>query len=107
MTHQHNHVHIESTAGQSLQTAFFLTLDTILEIIVSLWTDSVAILSDSAHYLGDSLSLFLQAVPEDIELEQFEVRLGALPQVLSTHYNDVWPSMVNTCSPHKSPFLTI
>ena len=58
MTHPHTHDHNE--AGRSLRTAFFLNLGfTILEVIVGLWTNSVAILSDSVHDLGDSLSLGL------------------------------------------------
>ncbi|MFP3853061.1 MAG: cation diffusion facilitator family transporter [Anaerolineales bacterium] len=60
MTFQHRHSHADSSAGRGIQTAFFLNLGfTILEIIVGLWTNSVAILSDSVHDLGDSLSLGL------------------------------------------------
>ena len=54
MAHQHNH----SQSGKNLKIAFFLNLGfTILEIIGGLWTNSVAILSDALHDLGDSLSL--------------------------------------------------
>ncbi len=56
MAHTHGHDHYE--AGRSLRAAFFLNLGfTILEVFVGLWTNSVAILSDSIHDLGDSLSL--------------------------------------------------
>ena len=51
MSHSHR-------ATGDLQLAFFLNLGfTILEIAWGLWTNSVAILSDAVHDLGDSLSL--------------------------------------------------
>jgi cobalt-zinc-cadmium efflux system protein len=44
----------------NIKTAFFLNLAfTILEIFGGLWTNSLAILSDAIHDLGDSLSLGL------------------------------------------------
>jgi cobalt-zinc-cadmium efflux system protein len=44
----------------NIKTAFFLNLGfTILEIFGGLWTNSLAILSDAVHDLGDSLSLGL------------------------------------------------
>ncbi|HEX9796888.1 MAG TPA: cation diffusion facilitator family transporter [Anaerolineales bacterium] len=58
MSHQHNHDH--GSSSENLRAAFFLNLGfTVLELIVGLWTNSVAILSDSVHDLGDSLSLGL------------------------------------------------
>ncbi|MAM87202.1 MAG: cation transporter [unclassified Hahellaceae] len=54
--HDHSHDH---TSG-SLKTAFFLNISfTIIEIIGGLWTNSIAILSDAVHDLGDSMSLGL------------------------------------------------
>ena len=54
MSHEHQHNH---SSGQ-IKIAFFLNLSfTILEIIGGLWTNSVAILSDALHDLGDSFSL--------------------------------------------------
>ena len=51
----HNHSH--STSG-NIKVAFFLNLTfTILEIIGGILTNSIAILSDALHDLGDSLSL--------------------------------------------------
>ena len=51
MSHSHR-------ATSDLRLAFFLNLGfTILEIAGGLWTNSVAILSDAVHDLGDSLSL--------------------------------------------------
>ncbi|MBU5485103.1 cation diffusion facilitator family transporter [Clostridium sp. MSJ-11] len=55
--HSHNHNH----GGQkNIKVAFLLNLTfTLLEIVGGLWTNSMAILSDALHDLGDSLSLGL------------------------------------------------
>ncbi len=54
MGHHHNHHH---TKG-NIKTAFFLNLAfTIIEIIGGFYTNSLAIMSDAVHDLGDSLSL--------------------------------------------------
>lgn len=60
MSSRHSHgAHSHGSTG-NLKTAFFLNLSfTIIEIIGGLWTNSVAILSDAVHDLGDSLSLGL------------------------------------------------
>lgn len=56
MNHDHQH-EIDGTIS-SLRLAFFLNLGfTLLEIVGGLWTNSIAILSDSLHDLGDSVSL--------------------------------------------------
>jgi len=53
MSHDHSH---DSTSD--LRLAFFLNLSfTIIEIAGGIWTNSLAILSDAIHDLGDSLSL--------------------------------------------------
>jgi cobalt-zinc-cadmium efflux system protein len=53
MSHDHSH---DSTGD--LRLAFFLNLSfTIIEIAGGIWTNSLAILSDAIHDLGDSLSL--------------------------------------------------
>ncbi len=55
MGHDHHHQH---HAGKNLKIAFFINLAfTIFEIIGGIYTNSVAILSDAIHDLGDSLSL--------------------------------------------------
>ena len=55
MGHDHHH-----HAGDNLKIAFFLNLGfTVLEIFGGFWTNSIAILSDAVHDLGDSLSLGL------------------------------------------------
>lgn len=54
MGHDHHH------SSKNLGTAFFLNLGfTIIEIIGGLFTNSVAIISDALHDLGDSISLGL------------------------------------------------
>lgn len=56
----HNHAGHHHGAGSNIKIAFFLNFGfTILEIIGGLWINSVAILSDALHDLGDSLSLGL------------------------------------------------
>ena len=69
---QHQH-HPDETTG-NLRLAFFLNLGfTLLEIVGGLWTNSIAILSDALHDLGDSLSLgmawyfnnYAQKTPDD------------------------------------------
>lgn len=54
MSHEHNHSH----DTDNIRLAFFLNVSfTIFEIIGGLMTNSVAILSDAVHDLGDSISL--------------------------------------------------
>lgn len=56
----HNHSHNHSHSEGNIKVAFFLNLSfTIIEIIGGLYTNSLAILSDALHDLGDSLSLGL------------------------------------------------
>ncbi len=54
----HNHSH--NNSSENLATAFFLNLTfTIVEFIGGFFTNSLAIMSDALHDLGDSLSLGL------------------------------------------------
>lgn len=56
--HNHNHGHSHDTGN--IKIAFFINLVfTVIEIIGGVLTNSVAILSDAVHDLGDSLSLGL------------------------------------------------
>jgi len=56
----HHHPHQGSPSVQRLAFAFVLNfVFTIAEIIGGLWTNSIALLTDSIHDLGDSLSLGL------------------------------------------------
>ena len=56
MPHDHHHPP-DRTIG-NIRVAFFLNLAfALLEIVGGLWTNSVAILSDAVHDLGDSFAL--------------------------------------------------
>lgn len=59
-SHHHTHAipHAHHHAGKNLKTAFFLNLGfTVVEFVGGLLTNSVAILSDAIHDLGDSFTL--------------------------------------------------
>ncbi len=59
-THDHTHGHAHAGDTDNIKVAFFLNLAfTVAEIFGGLWTNSVTILSDALHDLGDSLSLGL------------------------------------------------
>lgn len=59
-TKQHNHNHHDHADVKNIKVAFFLNLSfTVFEIIGGFYTNSIAILSDAVHDLGDSLSLGL------------------------------------------------
>ncbi len=58
-SHSHNHHHADSSS-KNLKIAFFINLSfTLLEIVGGLYVNSVAILSDALHDLGDTFSLGL------------------------------------------------
>ncbi|MBB6612592.1 cation transporter [Pontibacter sp. Tf4] len=61
MAHSHHHWHDHHHhGGSNIKLAFFLNLGfTIIEFIGGFWINSVAIMSDALHDLGDSLSLGL------------------------------------------------
>ena len=60
MAHDHNHDHHHHTDVGNIKTAFFLNLFfTLIEIVGGFFTNSIAILSDAIHDLGDCLSLGL------------------------------------------------
>ena len=57
--HHHNHNHSHQITD-NIKLAFFLNFSfAILEIFGGLWTNSLAIISDAVHDLGDSLALGL------------------------------------------------
>lgn len=59
MGHSHHHDHgSHSNTTENIRTAFFLNIAfTLIEIVGGFYTNSIAILSDALHDLGDSLSL--------------------------------------------------
>jgi len=69
-THTHNH-----KSGKNLRLAFVINLTfTVFEIVGGLMTNSVAILSDALHDLGDSLSLGLSWYLESKSRQKANVR---------------------------------
>jgi cobalt-zinc-cadmium efflux system protein len=75
MSHDHDHHHVHENI-QSLRTAFFLNFFfTIIEIVGGVFTNSLAILSDALHDLGDSFSLglawYLEKLSEKKRTSQF------------------------------------
>lgn len=86
MKHHHNHAHSHShshghSSTRNIRTAFFLNLSfTLIEIVGGLLTNSVAILADAVHDLGDSLSLglawFLQHYSQKESNQQYTYGYG-------------------------------
>lgn len=60
-------------------------LDPILSILITLY-----ILFNVLSQLRKVASLFLQAVPEDVDLDDVQARLRALPDVQSVHHTHIW-----------------
>ena len=60
-------------------------LDPILSILITLY-----VLYNMLTKLRQTLSLFLQGVPSDIDLDTFENKVLKIDQVLSTHHTHVW-----------------
>ena len=60
-------------------------LDPILSIVITCY-----ILFNTIRNLRQTLSLFLQAVPENIDLDAIDGKLRSIPEVLSTHHTHVW-----------------
>jgi len=76
MSHNHDH-----DSAQNIKVAFFLNLGfAILELIGGLLTNSLAILSDAIHDLGDAFSLgiswYLDKVSKRPRTKQFSYGLG-------------------------------
>lgn len=60
-------------------------LDPLLSILVTLY-----VLAGVWRNLRRTMAVFLQATPEDLDLEALERALASLPGVLSTHHTHVW-----------------
>ena len=60
-------------------------LDPALSVVISAY-----IIYNVIRNLRQTLMLFLQAVPEDVDLSELERQLGALNHVHSTHHTHVW-----------------
>ncbi len=56
----HNHNHINSNSIKNFKVVFFLNFGfTLFEIVGGIYTNSIAIISDALHDLGDSISIGL------------------------------------------------
>ncbi len=60
-------------------------LDPLLSIAISLW-----VIYNALRALRQAAGLFLQAVPEGVDLEAMEERLSQIEGVLSVHHTHVW-----------------
>jgi cobalt-zinc-cadmium efflux system protein len=70
MAHDHDHGHHHNELGD-IRIAFFLNLVfTVFEIFGGLWTNSLAIMADAIHDLGDSFALGSAWFLERISLKQ-------------------------------------
>ncbi len=60
-------------------------LDPILSIAISIW-----VLTNVFRNLNDVMKVFLQAVPEDVEILELQHKISGIPGVLSTHDLHIW-----------------
>ena len=60
-------------------------LDAILSVLITLYISWNVIAN-----LRKTLALFLQGVPENIDIEEIDVRLRSIPEVESTHHTHIW-----------------
>jgi cobalt-zinc-cadmium efflux system protein len=63
----------------------YYILDPLLSILITIF-----ILYNVIKNLRKTLSLFLQAVPEDVDLEQIDRKLLSIDNVCSSHHTHVW-----------------
>lgn len=60
-------------------------LDAILSVLITLYISWNVITN-----LRKTLALFLQGVPENIDIEEIDARLRSIPEVESTHHTHIW-----------------
>jgi len=118
----HSHHHHDPASEGNIKVAFFLNLFfAIIEIIGGLWTNSVAILSDALHDLGDSLTLgvswyFARLAKKDSNLQftygytRFSI-IGALLNSIVLVTGSVFivieaiPRLINPVDPHTEGMI--
>jgi cobalt-zinc-cadmium efflux system protein len=71
--------------GVTLLFADLHVLDPVLSILITVY-----VLFNVVRNLRRTLSVFLQAVPEGIDLHRLEERIRSLPSVVGTHHTHVW-----------------
>lgn len=77
--HRHHHGHHQHSTDsiKNIRLAFFLNLGfALLEIAGGIWANSVAILSDAVHDLGDSLSLGMAWFLEGVSTQERDDRFS-------------------------------
>lgn len=68
---ENSHSHSHSSSSNNLMVAFLINLVfTIIEVFGGLYTNSIAILSDAVHDLGDSISLGMSAFLERVSKKE-------------------------------------
>ncbi|UOQ44401.1 cation diffusion facilitator family transporter [Halobacillus salinarum] len=119
----HHHHHHDHTSG-NIKIAFFLNLIfTIIEIIGGILTNSMAILSDALHDLGDSLSLglawFLQNFSKKGKTEGFSFgykRFSLLAALINSVvlivgsifiFTEAVPRLLNPASPNTQGMMAL
>ncbi len=56
--HDHDHIHHHHHSTENIKVAFFLNLlFTIIEIVGGIFTNSIAIITDAVHDLGDTVTI--------------------------------------------------
>ena len=74
--HSHDHDHSHHHVTSNLTVAFWINLTfTIFEIIGGIFTNSIAVLSDAVHDLGDSISLLFSLIMEKVSKKSKDGRL--------------------------------
>lgn len=76
-SHHHSHHRHQPDSIKNIRLAFFLNLGfAVLEIAGGIWSNSVAILSDAVHDLGDSLSLGMAWFLEEVSNQERDDRFS-------------------------------
>ncbi|HSB51949.1 MAG TPA: cation diffusion facilitator family transporter [Dissulfurispiraceae bacterium] len=71
--------------GLTLMVKDIPILDPLLSVLITLY-----VLYNVIRNFRKTFALFLQAVPEDVDLERVEGRLRSLDKVVSVHHTSVW-----------------
>lgn len=73
--HTHGHAHpMPSSGGKLLLVTLLNTLITVVEIVGGLWSNSLSLLSDAIHNLGDTLAVAFAYVAQKISRKRADAR---------------------------------
>ncbi|MFP4385401.1 MAG: cation diffusion facilitator family transporter [Spirochaetia bacterium] len=91
MSHDHNHNHHTHSVVKNIRWAFILNLGfSVIEIVGGLLTNSVAILSDAVHDIGDSITLGSSWC-----LEKLSARVGTKRQTYGYKRYSLLSALIN------------